>query len=94
MYHFTHRPVKVEPPPPEPSWSEKAEAPQHLTAENFATFLADKEHALVMFYAPWCGHCKKAKPDMEAANAKLKDVKDKVIVAVDCTATGGRHHSV
>jgi len=32
-----------------------------LTAENFVKIIHE-EHALVMFYAPWCPHCKSLTP--------------------------------
>lgn len=43
------------PPPPEKPWKEEESAVVHLDEENFQTILTAKEHALVMFYAPWCG---------------------------------------
>ena len=42
-------------------WSEEETDVVHLTEEDFTTFLRKKKHVLVMFYAPWCGHCKSAK---------------------------------
>lgn len=36
---------------------------------------------MIMFYAPWCGFCKKLKPDYSAAATELKP--DYVIAAID-----------
>lgn len=36
---------------------------------------------MIMFYAPWCGFCKKLKPDYSAAATELKP--DYVLAAID-----------
>ena len=55
-----------------------------LTEATFDKALEKYEHMLVMFYAPWCGHCKKFKPELEKAAAVLR--KENLIVAkVDAT---------
>ena len=36
-----------------------------------------------MFFAPWCGHCQKFKPEFERAEKRLKGLID--LIAIDCT---------
>lgn len=62
----------------------------HLSDEDFKPLLKKRKHALVMFYAPWCGHCKKAKPEYMAAAEQFADDKKTMFAAVDCT----KHKSV
>ncbi|XP_055904063.1 protein disulfide-isomerase A5 [Eupeodes corollae] len=73
------------PPPPEKSWDEEESDVEHLKDETFKSFLKKKKHALVMFYAPWCGHCKKAKPEFMAAAAEFREDPRVALAAVDCT---------
>ncbi|KAL1490602.1 hypothetical protein ABEB36_013267 [Hypothenemus hampei] len=73
------------PPPPEKPWSEENSDVLHLTEDNFKNILKKKKHVLVMFYAPWCGHCKKAKPEFAQAAAEFNDNPRVEFGAVDCT---------
>jgi protein disulfide-isomerase A5 len=43
----------------------------HLTTTSFEPALKEAS-ALVMFYANWCGHCKKMKPEYEKAAERMK----------------------
>ncbi|CAG9766876.1 unnamed protein product [Ceutorhynchus assimilis] len=73
------------PPPPEKPWSEESSDVIHLTEDNFKPVLKKKKHVLVMFYAPWCGHCKKSKPEFTEAAAEFKENSRVEFGAVDCT---------
>lgn len=60
-----------------------------LTDSDFDSVLAEHGTALVMFYAPWCGHCKKLKPEFELAAKSLTSNDPPVALAkVDCTEGG------
>lgn len=60
-----------------------------LTQENFQSEL-DKSSYFVMFFAPWCGHCKKLAPTWaKLAESKHGDAGSQVKVGrVDCTTDG------
>jgi len=57
-----------------------AYATVYLTASDFDEKTVGKK-AIVAFKAPWCGHCKKLKPDWD----KLADEVDALVGEVDCT---------
>lgn len=41
-------------------------AREGFTMKNVQGFQNASEYTFTMYYADWCGHCKKAKPEMEA----------------------------
>ncbi|KAK9280835.1 hypothetical protein L1049_003725 [Liquidambar formosana] len=55
-----------------------------LTEENFEKEVGQDRGALVEFYAPWCGHCKKLAPEYEKLGASFKKAKSILIGKVDC----------
>ncbi|KAL8572134.1 hypothetical protein ACOMHN_052931 [Nucella lapillus] len=89
MIDMCHPKEPPPPPAPEPSWEEVESDVMHLNEDNFRPTLKKRKHALIMFYAPWCGHCKKAKPEFMAAAAKFKDDGKVMFGAVDCTTQQG-----
>jgi len=72
------------PPPPEPAWEDTESEVVHLTGDTFKT-IKKKKWSLIMFYAPWCGHCKKAKPEYTRAAANFADDSKVMFAAMDCT---------
>ena len=93
---ITGKAAATTPAPPveggEESWSDKegSEYLLHLHDKDYEAKLRSAEHALVVYYAPWCGHCKNMKADyakaalMLANNRKLSG-KSFTIAAVDAT---------
>ncbi|XP_076246068.1 disulfide-isomerase A3 [Calliopsis andreniformis] len=60
-----------------------------LTDETFSHELERLENTLVMFYAPWCGHCKRLKPEYaKAAEMLLGNDPPITLAKVDCTEGG------
>lgn len=57
--------------------------------DDFVHELERHENTLVMFYAPWCGHCKRLKPEYAKAAELLKGNDPPVTLAkIDCTEAG------
>uniref|UniRef100_A0A1A9ZP08 Thioredoxin domain-containing protein n=1 Tax=Glossina pallidipes TaxID=7398 RepID=A0A1A9ZP08_GLOPL len=74
------------PPPPETPWEEEEDTNVlFLSDQTFNSTLKRKKHALVMFYAPWCGHCKNTRPEFNAAANAMREESRIVFAAVDCT---------
>lgn len=92
-------PEPKEPEPPAPSPTPKNDEEEDpfadennpvwmLSEDSFDEFMRDYPKALVFFFAPWCGHCKKAKPAITKAAAELhaeEGLPNGVIAAIDCT---------
>uniref|UniRef100_A0A5B6ZKF7 protein disulfide-isomerase n=1 Tax=Davidia involucrata TaxID=16924 RepID=A0A5B6ZKF7_DAVIN len=55
-----------------------------LTEDNFEKEVGQDRAALVEFYAPWCGHCKKLAPEFEKLGTTFKKAKSVLIGKVDC----------
>lgn len=69
-------PKEPPPPPVEPAWNTVKSEVKHLSGSNFTQVTTEKDVTLVMFYAPWCGHCKKAKPEYQVNRQILHSVRE------------------
>lgn len=57
-----------------------------IVGKNFQSEVIDsKDDVFLLFYAEWCGHCKKVKPTIKELAEKLKGVKGIKIAEVDAT---------
>ncbi|KAJ8955403.1 hypothetical protein NQ318_003501 [Aromia moschata] len=67
----------------------KEEDVLEFSDSDFDSRIAEHETALVMFYAPWCGHCKRLKPEYaKAAEDLIRNDPPVGLVKVDCTEAG------
>lgn len=56
-----------------------------VRAENFEDEVSTVEgKALVLFHAPWCGHCKKIMPQWDEATKAIKDKPGVSMMKVEC----------
>ncbi|KAL4556218.1 hypothetical protein LXL04_038862 [Taraxacum kok-saghyz] len=55
-----------------------------LTQDTFEKEVGQDRDALVEFYAPWCGYCKKIAPEYERLGNGFKKAKSVLIGKVDC----------
>ena len=53
-----------------------------LTPKNIKKFMASHKPAIVLFYAPWCGHCKAIHPEYEKLGKSIGGAVR--VAAVDC----------
>jgi len=58
-----------------------------LTPETYDSATAGKV-VFLKFFAPWCGHCKKMKPDWDKLMTKFENNANTLVADVDCTAGG------
>jgi len=56
----------------DPNWKPPPSPVVELVSENFTSWVKNKDIALVMWYAPWCKHCKQVKPEYDGAAIELK----------------------
>ncbi|KEH43576.1 protein disulfide-isomerase 5-2 [Medicago truncatula] len=52
-----------------------------LDESNFDSAISSFDHILVDFYAPWCGHCKRLSPELDAAAPVLAALKEPILIA-------------
>ncbi|CAH2035391.1 unnamed protein product [Thlaspi arvense] len=52
-----------------------------LTDSNFDSAISTFDCIFVDFYAPWCGHCKRLNPELDAAAPILAKLKQPIIIA-------------
>ncbi len=48
------------------------------------TAFSSTKPTMVLFYAPWCGHCNKMKPDYDKLKKKYMEIPDKNVVMINC----------
>jgi len=58
-----------------------------LTPDNWDAETSGKT-IFVKFFAPWCGHCKKMKPDWDKLIGEFSGSATQLVADVDCTADG------
>lgn len=55
-----------------------------LVPDTYKTFIKEHKVALIEFYAPWCGHCKRSAPELKKVQELVANLDNVGIAVVNC----------
>jgi protein disulfide-isomerase A1 len=77
--------LKSEDPPKGGAWSEETGITTVVGTTFDELVLTKEKDVLVLFYAPWCGHCKRLSPTWEELGMRFHGVESVTIASFDAT---------
>merc|ERR1719181_369300 len=65
-----------------------AQVVMDLDESNFDSVIGSGKNVFVKFFAPWCGHCKRMKPDWDKLMKEYEGHSSILVADVDCIGEG------